>query len=381
MSWVWTPGGGNIASNEQWNITFYVLAPENVPASGTYLWLTETSSYKIYALLSNLTIDEISAIGDIDISESKEIIQPATNVNDTNVTWEVRGNLSVPYNIAYNITQVSVWVTTNLSPISMDTPFGRLNKTYFPAGLQNETTPWGSETDALGNFIFNYTDGSNSNSPPPIVWIKPYYYLFNGGNQVMVYNVTQNGTDTYMSYIYVVNGYWLQVDKNITSVASDIYEISIYVENIGNAWTPEDLAVTVYDFVPAEFIPPYDYTPAANSWDSSASVTGAGFNGTSYRFVIPNKPPYNASLGPGEFWNVTYRVNGSGEYRVSELYIVGLDPRKVDGAGTHEGITVIGTLSSYTKEVFYVVGVLALLVLNVINFVMTRRINERLTKK
>lgn len=375
QTWTWDVAGGLIEPNDEYNITYYVQAPDNVPTSNTYLFLKETSTYRIIALLSNLTVTSVRGNADLDIDLQKQITRPAHDVNDTNVTWQGDGNVTVPFDIAYSVKKVSMWVTHNLSPLATDTDFGLLNKTY-PSTTVNSTIPWDTTADP---YTFNFTDGSADDSPPPILWMRPYYYIFEGGNQILVYNVTQNGTDTYLSYIYVVNGYWLEVDKNITSQSESSYRIDVRVENIGNAYTPEGLAVTVYDFVPAEF-ESGGYVPATHAPDSNATVEGEGFNGTSYRWVIPNKPPYNASLGPGDFWNTTYYVNGTGDYKISELYIVGLDPRKVDGAGTHEGITVITNLSSYTKEVFYVVGVLALLILNVVNFVMTRRINSKLNK-
>jgi hypothetical protein len=379
--WYWNVNGSSINMGDAYTITYYVKSPDNVPTSDTYKFLLETLQYEILGLASNLTVDSVIAISDLIINEQKQIIRPADNISSNNVTWQIDANLSTPIEILYNITKVSMWVTKNLSPVALDTDFGRLNNTLVPANMVNDTTPY-----IPGSWIFNYTDGSSNQARPPIVWIKPYFHIFAGQNQILTYNLTRNGTDLYLSYIYVVNGYWLQVDKNITNAGPDRYKIDIFVENIGNAWTPQDLAVTVYDFIPSEF-----------NWTHSDSfivapgmtefVDGGDFNGTALRWQIPPKAPYNSSLAPKNgpdavptlsYWNNTYYVNGTGEYKVSELYIVGLDPMKVDGAGSHEGITVISNLASHTKEVFYAVGVLALIVLNIVNFVMTRNINQKL---
>lgn len=377
--WYWQPSSGTLAIGEIQNITYMVQAPYNVPTSDTYMAIMEISDYKTDYLVSNLTLASVTAVGDADIRLEKAIVRPSTDVNDTNVTWQSNANITIPFDISYNITKVTLWVTHNLSPLATNTPFGYLNKTYSPNALYNMTNSWSTSGQP---WEFNYTDGSDPiDSPPPIVWVRPYYHLFAGKNQILTTNITQAGTDIYMKYIYVVNGYWLEVEKNITSSANNQYDINITVRNIGNAWTPAGLTVTVYDFVPAEFEPWAFSIP----WNANSTVAGAGFNGTSFQWDIGRKSPYNASLGPpssgsaNSTWTTTYSVNGTGAaYKVSELYIVGLDPRKVEGAGAHEGITVIAGLTSSTKEIIYVVSVLALLALNVINFMMTRNINRKL---
>jgi hypothetical protein len=377
-TWNWIINNGTMVANTSYNITYTITAPDSVPTSNTYMAVKQTNVYQVAVLMSGLSLDDVRAVGDIDFSEQKRIIRPATNINDTNVTWQVDGNITVPFNIAYNITRVTIWVTTNLSPLATNTPFGVLRKNYTGIGLVNHTTNWATSGNS---WTFNYTDGSDpDNSPPPVVWIRPYYHIFNGGNQIVQSTLTQSGTDLYLQYIYVVNGYWLKVNKNITSTANNQYNITITVSNIGNAPTPSGLTVTVYDFVPNEFnVTSFEDNPNANS-----TISGEGFNGTSYRWDLGLNPPYNASLGPAgsssDEWNTSYTVVGSGAYKVSELYIVGLDPRKVEGAGTHEGVTILSTFSSYTKEAFYIIGVAGLILLNIINFVMTRRINQKLDK-
>lgn len=376
-TWYWAPNGGTLASLASQNISYLVGAPDNVPTSGTYMAIRETLTYRIFYLSSNLSLDNITAIADVDFDLQKRITQPADNINNTNVTWRVDSSVTAPINVSYNLTQVSIWVTATLDPTNYTTPFGRLNTTFTPNSEVNLSSSWSSTA-----WYFNYTDASNNvSSRPPIVWMRPYFTIINGYNQIINSTITQNGNDLYMKYIYVINGYWLQIDKNITNIGADQYRIDTIVQNVGNAWTPEGLVVTAYDFVPVEFTA-FNFS---EGYDALSSVTGDGFNGTSYRWTIPGKDPYNASLGPASesylnrTWNVTYFVNGSGDYKVSELYIVGLDPRKVDGAGASELINIVGAFNrSPQTEMFYVFIVLFLVIINVVNFVMTRRINKKL---
>jgi hypothetical protein len=316
----------------------------------------------------------------------KKIVKPKDNANDSNVTWEVSVDINVPIDITYNLTRVTIWVTESLLLNETSNYDGQnLIINYYPDKELNDSINWylGASGDNA-SWRFNFSDASTN---PPIVWLRPYFTIMDAYNQIVESSMTVNGNDIYMKYIYVVNGYWLQIDKNITSIDDDTYYVQSIVRNIGTAWTPNNTVVTVYDFIPAEFTV-WSMSPTN---DSGSPVTGGGFNGSAYRWTIPLKAPYGASLGPmygplattyaNYSWNVTYYVNGTGEYKVSELYIVGLDPRKVDGAGTHEGITVASGIMSDTTEIFYIAVVFFLVVINIVNFIMTRRINDKLNKK
>jgi hypothetical protein len=378
-SWWWQVSGGTLPAASSEYLTYVVRAPDAVPTSNTYMALKETLRYRVGYLASNLTLMNSTSIADIEFSLDKRIVRPASGNNNTNATWEVNSVVNVTFPINYNLTRVSLWVTSTLDPT--DTVAG-LSRTYTPNARINESNPWTNSP----NWQFNYTDASNNISArPPIVWMRPYFTIMNAYGQIISMNVTQNGDDLYMKYIYVVNGYWLQVDKNVTSVADNQYNITTVVQNVGNAPTPSGLVVTVYDFVPVEF----NITAGpAPGYDAVQSVTGAGFNGTAYRWTIPSRvsdAPWgdqNASLYPvpaaNSTWTVSYLVNGTGDYKVSDLYIVGLDPRKVDGAGTHEGITLVSGIQSKSRELFYIAVVVFLVVINVVNFVMTRKISKKL---
>ncbi|USN45702.1 MAG: hypothetical protein H6502_01055 [Candidatus Woesearchaeota archaeon] len=379
-SWYWQASAGTLVPGETVWIQYNVTAPNNVPTSDTYKAITETLRYNISYLASNLSLDSVIASAQAHDHLTKRIVQPADNENNTNVTWEARSNVTTPINIAYRLTKLSMWVTTTLNMTNRTTDFGLLNSTVYPNQEINLSTGYLSTA-----WEFNFTDGSDPvTSPPPVVWMLPYFNIINAYNQILNSTYTRNGNDYYMKYIYVVNGYWLEVHKDVVSTYEDQYRIDILVENIGNDWTPQHLVVTVYDFVPSEFTP-FNYTYSRTP-DASANVTNTEFNGTTHQWNIPLKNPYNSSLGPisesynNRTWNVSYWVNGSGDYRASELYIVGLDPRKVDGAGGSEAILMRSVLGTRTRELFYVGLVVFLIAINVANVLMTRQINHKLRK-
>lgn len=375
-NWNWISNGGSLNPGNSANITYIATAPQNVPTSNTYMAILDYLNYEIAYLASNVTLTDVVAKSTLDFNVQKRIIQPSDDENNTNVTWEANADVIATINASYDLTKVTLWVTEDLDPSNKTTSFGVLEDIQTPSAIVNlSTSPW-----SANSWAFNFTDGSSSASPPPIVWMRPYFNLRNAESQIINTSITQNGNDIYMKYIYVINGYWLQIDKNITSVAEDSYRIDIFVENIGNAWTPQNLVVTAYDYVPSEFVA-YDFNKTAAL---TKSANGSGFNGTAYQWIIPAKSPYNASLGPksesleNRSWSMYYYVNGTGDYKVSDLYIVGLDPRQVDGAGTHEGIAVFSNFITKSSEFFYVFIVLFLVVLNIINFMYTRKIADNL---
>jgi len=394
-TWYWTPLGGTVDYNQSAWITYIARAPYSVPFTASYMAITETLTYQTGFLMSNLSLTQINGSAKINFSFEKRISQPSDNLLNHNVTYEIRPYVIASDNITFDLNTVTLWVTADMDPSNRSTSFGYLNKTYTGSPIQriNITEGW----NPAGNYwYFNFTDGSNSSYPPPIVWMKPEWLISNANGQIVNYTATKSGLDLYMKYIYVINGYWLEIKKNITNTGEGQYDINITVENIGNGWTPEYEYVTVYDFVPNQFTA-YDivYDPSINgcwgtSWCTNLSVgsPGSEFYGTSYRWNIYWKAGMNSSLGPkfgpdatgaeNYSWSASYKVNGTGAYQVTQLYVVGLDPLKVDGASASPVISVITGLESKTREIMYIAIVAFLIVVNVTNLIITNRINKKL---
>jgi len=394
-TWYWTPNGGSLEWQKNVSIRYSARAPRSVPFTATYQAIREVVTFEVDSLLSNLSIVDINASGRIDYDFEKRIDQPADNENSYNVTWQILPYVSVPVNITYDITQISLWVTENLDPANdtASTIWGKLETNYTGSPLKqiNITTDWGNSSY---HWYFNYTDGTNQANPPPIVWMQPEWLISHKWGQIMNYTKSVNGNDVYLKYIYVVHGYWLEVQKNVTNIGEDQYQIDIYVENIGNGWTPNATYVTVYDFIPSEFawgnmVPtPYACPTGSNCQNLTVGSPGDEFEGMSFRWNIDWKGTMNSSLGPktgpdatgwtNYSWNVSYIVNGSGPYRVTELYIVGLDPLKVDGAFASPIITIISGIQSYTNEIIYVGVITFLIIVNITNLIMTNRIHRKI---
>ncbi len=396
--WWWSPNGGTLVFNQSKNITYRVRAPYSVPFTASYQAIFENISYDVGVLISNLSLDQVNATSAINFSFQKRITQPADNALSHNVTYEIRPQIGTDLNITFDINRVTLWVTQNIDPSNdtSGTVWGPLTVNYTnPSGGPmkeiNISTLWGNSSYY---WTFNFTDGSNSSYPPPIVWMKPEFAITNKYGQIMNYTTTRSGQEIFIKYIYVIHGYWLEVSKNVSNIGEDQYQVDIRVENIGNGWTPQFEMVTVYDFIPDNFkvwgMTPAPFKCPTGSYctNLSVGVPSSDYYGMSYKWDIPWKGTMNSSLGPksgpqatggGNYsWNVSYKVNGTGEYKVSDLYIVGLDPLKVDGAGVSPVIAVITGLQSYSKEILYLGIVAFLIVVNVTNLVITNKINKKL---
>ncbi|MFP4111839.1 MAG: hypothetical protein ACLFUO_02480 [Candidatus Woesearchaeota archaeon] len=369
-TWYWIVNNGTMEWGETYNISYSVCAPASVPYSDSYAFIKESLQYQTDGTISGIAVTQVLSVANTEYNFTKRIDKPSDTLNNTVVTWEVIPKITTVKNITYNVTKMSFWITEDLNPNNRTTLVNRtdLNMIYFPNTVINETRTWtGSE------WFFNYTDGSSLDSPPPIIWMYPYFKIADVDDQLTDYYLTKSGEDLYWKYIYVVNGYWLEIEKNVTNVGEDSYNITVDVVNRGNGYTPSGLTVTVYDFVPGEF-EAYGFNPAASA---QRRVYGV-FNGTAYRWDIPpERTTQNASFAPrGEInstWNTTYIANGTGDYRISELFIVGLDPRLVDGGSAHEAISVVSSMATHTTEMVYVVIVLFLVGLNITNFMISRK--------
>ncbi len=373
-TWYWVTNAGNIPIGQTFNISYLVRAPDTVSSSGTFAAIRQNLTYRIDATASNVSLAGVRARAEINFSTTKQIISPQDNLSNNNVTWRSVPSVGSYQNITFTLEKVSLWVTSTLDPNQIA---NSLNTTYTINSPINMSTSW-----VGSSWLFNFTDGSSDSNPPPIVWIKPYWIIQNAGGQVVNQSITINGTDIYIKYIYVVNGYWLEVFKNVTSAGESSYNIKVHVHNRGNGHTPQNLTVTVYDFIPTEFTA-YGFSP---SFNNASNVSGQ-FTGTAYQWDVGLRTNLSTSFAPNgdpsnlDEYYLNYSVNGSGDFRVTDLYIIGLDPRKIENAGAHEGIAVLSGIASTSKELVYLGIVVFLIAVNVGNFLMTSRINKKLDKK
>lgn len=370
QTWVWNVNGGTLTHGDMQWINYSVCAPVTVPNSSTYLFLQEELSYFTGGTITGVNLTTVLAGADVRFNFTKRIDRPTDTEENRNVIWEAEPSVATSTDINFNVTKISMWVSSSENPNDLT----ELKERYFPQVLVNQSNRWNSYNNLGQRWYFNYTDGSHPTlAPPPIIWMIPYYHIADVDDQIIRIFETESGEDYYFKYIYVVNGYWLEIEKNVTNIGVDQYNISLNVWNRGPGFTPRDLTVTVYDFVPVNFtVDQWSENPTANS-----TVTGS-FDGLAvYWDIPPTRTIQNASFAPmGEInstWDVSYTVTGEGEYRISDLFIVGLDPRLVDGGSSSEVISVLSSMVSRSTESVYILVVFALVGINILNYVLMKR--------
>lgn len=374
-------GGSCLNENENTSITYSLEIPLEIPVSDNYQIIESILEYTLNTSLSQIRVSNIDAISSSISSFEKNIVGPSTSsFSDLNVTWNVSSNFSTQANdISYELREVTMWVSqrdflsstlTNPDTTDNDTISNLpLRITYNPTSIINNSNSWNSP-----NWLFNYTE-----NPQPIVWMQVDYAIHNDGVQLINRTTTQNENDIFIKELYIVVGYWLQVEKNITQVNNNTYFIEINVKNKGNSPTPENAIITVYDFLPSNFNVSgiVQLSDVIGGWywtASSASTLSAGpFNGTLLRWALNPTGNYNLNASfnknDGEFnftntWSANYTIIGSGEYSVSEVFLVGIDPQRVDGAGGSEKVEInqqLNLASSFERTLGIIAGILIVL--------------------
>ncbi len=373
---VWTINGGTMQPGSTYQIHYAVRAPDSVPDSASYLAVMQTLNYKSQSAASQLYLGEVRAKAHIAINETKRIRYPADNESNNNVTWETIPKVYTDKDINYTLETVTMWVTTTLNPNEKWLNWS-LNYTYEPNTRIHSATSWEGS-----RWLFNFTDGTNGSAQVPIIWIKPEWVIENNNSQIINESMIQSGSDLYFKYIYVVHGYWLEITKNITAQGNNTYLINNTVFNRGNGYTPQNMTVTIYDFVPSEFVAD-TFSP---SYDSSSTVEGE-FAGTAYLWDVGMRTAINTSFSPAgstdgyDEYSLTYIVRGDGLFRATQLYVVGLDPRAVDGASASPLVSIVSGIASTSTEFIYMAVVIILIAINVGNFVLTSRINKKIDRR
>lgn len=255
--------------------------------------------------------------------------------------------------IDYTISSVNLYVT-NSTILEKDSAVN--TTTYTDAVLTNKQ--W---TPADSWKIYNFP------APVPVGWIDVDLSanLSDSGGQLSKDYSTTEGTCRLINKIYIVNGYLVEAKKSITKNATtNQYDITLWVHNLGNLETPP--AVYVYDIVPTNFSMVYNETAP----DGSTAVNSP-INGYAYWWQVGPLEPLGT---PGNETYIHYTVEGSGIYRMTELFILGIDPSytlNMQSTPFLRSGTSIDS-SSEAKPVFSILMISALL-FGIVGFVQKRK--------
>jgi len=349
-------GGGCLNKGSSVDINYDVIAPLSIDSNDLFNISNSTLSFRLNESISGLRLNKILAIGDGNLTISKKIVKPShSTLHGTNVTWQANGTFFTDSPLDYVLKSSSLWVSrrnvdglyTNITKIDVDGIDGsNLKVDYNPNADVNMTQSWTSP-----NWFFNYSD-----VPSPITWFNVSFFLKNDGVQLLNKSFLESNNSIYFKQIMVISGYLLEINKNVTSFGVDKYMINVTVFNRGNQITPVDSIVTVYDFIPSNFnlISSINYSSSTwyNTDESNHSIAGS-LDGKLIQWGIIPTNAMNSSLNLGPVansentWNAVYVIEGQGDYNSMDVFITGLDPQAVEGAGSSKAILIEDNLKEF----------------------------------
>lgn len=341
--------GGCLNKGLNRNIFYNVSTPSSILGNKNYNISESVLSFKLNETISHLRVKSIEAVGDANLTLSKKILKPShPTLYGTNVTWQVNGSFETDSSLSYTLKRSTFWVSrrnvdglyTNLSKVDVDGISGsNLVTSFSPNYVVNSTQFWYSS-----NWLFNYSD-----VPSPITWFNVSFTVANDGIQLGNKSLSNSGNSTYYKQIVIISGYLLEISKNVTSVGVDKYNVKINVFNKGSQITPSGSIVTVYDFVPDNFILSSGFVYSSSPWYSTTgannSVSGTLEGDLQQWALVPNNG-LNSSFDKGPIktntnsWSVEYNITGQGDYQNLDVFITGLDPQAVEGAGAASSIVI-----------------------------------------
>ncbi len=207
-------------------------------------------------------------------------------------------------NISFTISAMTVYVT-NSTVLEKDSAID--NKLYGSKTGFSSDNPWEGSKLTVNDFP----------DPVPVGWIEVDLSADLSGSQLSESYSTTNGTYKLIEKIYIINGYLVEAKKSISKNDTDNqYDITLWVHNLGDLETPP--VVYVYDIVPTNFSIVYNETDPDGSTAVSSPIEGYAY--------WWNVGPLEAEGTPGNETYINYTVEGTGLYRMTDLFILGIDP-------------------------------------------------------
>lgn len=295
--------------------------------------------------ISGTKIIDVFAIGDADISVNK-------SGPDSNNWW--KGNVTIKNTasgLTYVVKSVNVWAT---------------NQSYDIIAGPNTYTP---NQELQPNQEYKSNDLTFKYDEVPIIWGNVTFRLVEDANYgwgVGQDKITDGGNTYVIERIYVIGSYLVKVTKHVESAGNDVYNITLVVENLGGEKSP---FVYVYDMIPENFS---EYNWDGNWADSSGEwvnkpemFAGNGsvddpMSGYKKGYWWRLNPLEGGANGDGvaqsdEINNnksvvIFYQIKGSGDYKLLDAFIVGIDPILSMNEQTSPKITLVSGAKATSYE-------------------------------
>ena len=326
--------------------------------------------------VSGSSVVDVFASGPASIAAIKE----GPVVNSSGTWWNESVNITnIATGVTYVIKNVSVWAVNTTSG------FPNMNAvipgSWHDLKSNQNISPgeyWESQ-----KFTFE-------NSRVPVIWANMTLKLIKNQSQgwwvldktTHEYNSTYGSSYIVVEKILVIGSYLIKATKHVVPAGSNIYDVYIVVENIGGKITPPD--VYVYDMLPENF--------TENNWDGSWSDVGTDGNWVNQSAMLKANGTNNSALpsgyAKGYFWQLNaiypnadgdgnytdyseiaqnksvviyYQIQGSGAYKATDLFIVGIDPTFSMNAQTSPRITIVSGSAARNYEGVFALAAAAML--------------------
>ncbi|MBT8508914.1 hypothetical protein AZH53_10910 [Methanomicrobiaceae archaeon CYW5] len=335
-------------------------------------------------VISGSVVHDCQATGEALVSVTKEHLEGSWKGNAT-FTNEAAG-------LVYVLTDYAVWATeqgtfgTYIEDAGWTPGYESSDIVlYKPAdGLATILNPGESAGTETIEFAF---DGV------PVIWANATFVLGQNGTHGWVRNYTVEtqwnatyGSDFIVSQsIWVVGDYLIKATKHVVPFAGEDTKFRVYivVENIGGTQTPN---AYIYDMIPTNMsvvddsgkwddgISNFVNSSALFTTNSTVATPMAGYDAGQIWGLAPLQP---GAIGDGDYddWTqitdnqqvvIAYNMTGSGDFRLSDVYIVGVDPVNSLNDHTSPIVTLFGGSKSANYEGIFILLFGAVMVAGVV---------------
>lgn len=227
----------------------------------------------------------------------------------------------------------------------------------------------------------------------PVIWANATFVLGQNSTHGWVknYTVETKWNATYESdfivsqSIWVVGDYLIKATKHVVPFAGEDTKFRVYivVENIGGTQTPN---AYIYDMIPTNMsvaddsgawedgISNFVNSSALFTTNSTVATPMAGYDAGQIWGLAPLQPGANGN-GNYEEWDqieeekqvvIAYNMTGSGDFRLSDVYIVGVDPVNSLNDHTSPIVTLFGGSKAANYEGIFILLFGAVMVAGVV---------------
>ena len=244
--------------------------------------------------------------------------------------------------VTFTLSSVSFWATPSNN---LNTIIDQRTLTQGSSSLPNDLPKSAVWTATPFSFVYNGV---------PAGFIKPSFTVKNDDTQVPKSYSSTNGAGSVqlLKKIWVLNGYNIEVVKTITDLGGGVYQIDITATNIGTKKSPD--YVLVYDIVPSGFTAS-NFNPATTGDASVANPV----SGHAYWWNV-------GPLDVGAHVDLQYRATGSGDYELTDIFLIGVDPAQSMNLQSTPSLTNESILASANFESLAAMGAACLLIVGMI---------------